>query len=126
VKSNCPKGLGIDDSLIHCSSSIPFGGCIPHVQGFSWSGGIPWTPVIGEVAVNAFVSNKVVLETFGVDKETLSRRLFSTPWTPEAALNDCEYHIRFMYGPVDRLSSFEPTKRGDGVPPLPRISPALM
>jgi len=31
-----------------------------------------------------------------------------------------------MYGLVDRLSSFEPTKRGDGVPPLPRISPALM
>ena len=31
-----------------------------------------------------------------------------------------------MYGPVDRLSSFEPAKRGDGVPPLPRISPSLM
>jgi len=31
-----------------------------------------------------------------------------------------------MYGPVDRLSSFEPTKRSDGIPPLPRISPALM
>jgi len=67
------------------------------LQDFSWNGGIPWTPVIGEVAVNAFVSNKAVLETFGVDKETLSRRL-STPWTPEAALNDCEYHIRYQIG----------------------------
>ena len=47
--------------------------------------------------MNAFVSNQAVLETFGVDKETLSRCL-STPWTPEAALNDCEYHIYYQIG----------------------------
>ena len=34
VKSNCLKGLGIDDNLIHCSPTIPFGGCIPHVTRF--------------------------------------------------------------------------------------------
>lgn len=67
------------------------------LQDFSWNRGIPWTPVSGEVALSAFVSNKAVLDTFGVDKETLSRRL-STPWTPEAALNDCKSFIDHEIG----------------------------
>ncbi|KAJ3573353.1 hypothetical protein NP233_g2488 [Leucocoprinus birnbaumii] len=84
------------------------------LQDFSWNQGIPWSPLNGEAVVNALVSNEGVLSTFGVDKESLSRRL-SAPWTPEAALND-----------FDRLTGFEATVRGDGVSPLLRISPALM
>lgn len=84
------------------------------LQDYSWNKGIPWSPIIGEAALDALVSNEGVLSTFGVDKESLSRRL-SIPWSPEAALND-----------FDRLSGFDATVRGDGVSPLLRISPALM
>jgi len=84
------------------------------LQDFSWNQGIPWAPVDGEAALRAVASNETVLDAFGVDQETLSRRL-SAPWTPEAALNDFE-----------RAAGFEATMRGDGVSPLLRISPALM
>jgi hypothetical protein len=101
------------------------------LQDFSWNQGIPWSPISGEAALNALVSNQAVLGAFGVDQEVLSRRL-SILWTPEAALNDCKTPIfsstttALTLKLVDRLSSFEATVRGDGVSPLLRISPALM
>lgn len=62
------------------------------LQDFSWNQGTPWTPVDGQVVLAALVSNETVLDAFGVDRETLSRRL-STSWTPETALNDCKSHM---------------------------------
>lgn len=66
------------------------------LQDFSWNQGIQWGPIDGDAALRAMISNKTVLEAFGVDQETLSRRL-SVPWTPEAALSDCKHNSFTRY-----------------------------
>ena len=48
-----------------------------------------WFGVESQAALDALASNKNALETTGMDRESLHKRL-SHPWTAELAFRDCK------------------------------------
>ncbi|KAF9076803.1 hypothetical protein BDP27DRAFT_1442186 [Rhodocollybia butyracea] len=74
-----------------------------------------WSGVDAEAALSTLLSDPVVQEVIGMDKEQLSS-FFSNQWTAELSLKTS----------IERPSTYDATLRGDGVSPLLKISPGLM
>lgn len=105
------------------SSSTPEKDTVPSLSGIDF-----------DSALSLITSCRTVQEAFGVDEEGLRRRL-TMKWTPNLALRDCEFSISMVWVIiidcpscilVTSSTGYDATRRGDGISPLLKISPALM